>query len=107
MIFEKLLSDIEPKEIVKGFKARFVHTDTLTVSFWEVEAGAELPLHHHINEQVSHILEGEFEMTIDGETKVYSTGSIMVIPSNIEHSGKAITPCRILDIFNPAREDYK
>ena len=104
---DQLISDIEPKEIVKGFKGRFLHTETMTIVYWDVEAGAELPMHHHIHEQVSQILEGEFEMTIGGITKVHKPGSMLVIPSNVEHSGKAITPCKILDIFNPVREDYK
>ncbi|WP_411893549.1 cupin domain-containing protein [Winogradskyella sp. A2] len=107
MIVDQLISEIEPKEIIKGFNARFVHTETMTIAYWDIEAGAEIPLHHHIHEQVSQILEGEFEMTIGGKTKTHKPGSILVIPSNVEHSGKAITPCKILDIFNPVREDYK
>jgi quercetin dioxygenase-like cupin family protein len=34
------------------------------------------------------------------------TGSVAVIPSNARHSGKAVTACRILDVFYPLREDY-
>ena len=107
MMVDQRILDIEPKEIVKGFKARFLHTESLSIAFWEVEEGAELPMHNHIHEQVSQILEGEFEMTIDGITKVHKPGSVLVIPSNIPHSGKAITACKILDIFSPVREDYK
>ncbi|WP_299521219.1 cupin domain-containing protein [Winogradskyella sp.] len=107
MMVNQRILDIEPKEIVKGYKARFLHTESLTIAFWEVEVGAELPMHNHIHEQVSQILEGEFEMTIDGITKVHKPGSVLVIPSNIPHSGKAITACKILDIFSPVREDYK
>ena len=107
MIIDKRILDIEPREIVKGYKARFLHTDTMTLAFWEVEPNAELPTHHHIHEQVSQILEGQFEMTINGITKVHELGSVLVIPSNVPHSGKAITACKILDVFNPVREDYK
>lgn len=107
MIIDKLITEIEPKEIVEGYIARFLHTDSMTFAFWEVKAGAQLPAHHHIHEQVSQIIEGQFEMTIDGKTKIHKPGSILVIPPNVEHSGKAITPCKILDVFNPVREDYK
>lgn len=54
-----------------------------------------------------HVVEGEFEFTLDGKTKVYTAGDIVPIPSNVPHSGKALTPCRLMDVFSPAREDYK
>ena len=42
-----------------------------------------------------HVVEGEFEFTLDGETKVYTKGDVVVIPSNTPHSGIAMTPCRL------------
>lgn len=101
------IADIEQKEIIKGFKGRFVHTDSFTIAFWEIDAGAELPLHSHFHEQTTQVTEGKFLMTINGVTKTYTPGTILKIPSNIEHKGKAITDCKITDIFSPVREDYK
>ena len=106
MIDQQIL-DIKPVEVVKGYSARFLHTERMTFAFWEVEAGNELPMHHHEHEQVSQILEGELEMTIGGITKVHSPGSVLVIPANTPHSGRSITACKILDVFCPVREDYK
>lgn len=101
------LSNIELKEIAPGFKARFVHSEFMTTSFVEIDKGAELPLHSHINEQISIITEGRFEMTIGDTTNIYEPGMVIEIPSQVEHGGKALTPCKITDVFYPAREDYK
>ena len=100
------LDAIEEKEIVTGFRARFVHSDNMTQAFWRVEAGSVLPEHSHIHEQISSVLEGEFELTVEGETHQLVPGMVVVIPSNQPHSGRAITDCRLLDIFHPVREDY-
>ena len=103
----KEIYKIEPKEIIKGFKGRFVHAENFTISFWEIDADSILPEHNHIHEQTTQVIEGELEMTIDGVTKVFKPGMIAIIPSNIVHSGKALTDCKVTDIFCPVREDYK
>lgn len=102
-----LIKEIEQKEIIKGFKGRFVHMESFTIAFWEVEEGAEIPLHSHIHEQTTQVIEGKFEMTVDNITKVYEPGMIVTIPSFVEHGGKAITNCKLTDVFCPVREEYK
>ena len=102
-----IIADIKPKEVFKGFKGRFVHMESFTIGFWEIEAGSELPLHSHVHEQTTEVIEGELEMTCNGITKLYGPGEIVTIPSNVKHSGKAITACKLTDIFCPVREDYK
>lgn len=101
------LLQIEPRELIKGFRGRFVHTEKSTLVFWEIEAGAELPLHAHFHEQTTYVMEGRFELNVAGETQVYEPGLVAVIPSNVEHSGRALTPCKILDVFCPVREEYR
>ncbi|MEP7110960.1 MAG: cupin domain-containing protein [Ferruginibacter sp.] len=103
----KEIEQIEPKEIVKGYKARFIHSEMMTMAFWEVEAGAVMPIHQHIHEQISQVLEGKFELVVAGKRIVYEPGFVAVIPSNTPHGGVAITNCKLLDMFSPAREDYK
>ena len=79
----------------------------MTFALWEIAAGSPLPEHSHPHEQVVHLYEGEFEMTVDGETRRMRGGSVFAIPSNARHSGRAITDCRIMDVFRPVREDYR
>lgn len=93
--------------MVPGFHARFIHSPSMTFAYWDIEAGSSLPDHAHEHEQVLNLLEGRFEVTVDGEKEVLEPGSIVVLPSQIPHSGKAITNCRILDVFHPVREDYR
>lgn len=100
------LKDLEKRELLPGFEVKFVHTDSMTFAFWEIKKGSELPEHSHIHEQVAQVVEGKFELTIENETQIVTPGTIAVIPSNKRHSGKAITDCKIVDVFNPVRQDY-
>ena len=101
------LSDLASKELAPGYTARLVHGNNLTISHVSVVAGSPLPQHAHPHEQVANVIEGEFEMTVGGETRVLRAGAVAVIPPNVPHSGKAITKCYIVDVFHPVREDLR
>ncbi len=102
-----LLSDQPEIEMIPGYFVRFVHTENMTLSFLQVRAGAKLPEHDHPHEQVSMVQEGEFELTVAGNPIRLKPGEVLVIPSGVRHSGRAITNCRLMDVFNPVREDYR
>ncbi|MDB5138566.1 MAG: Cupin domain protein [Mucilaginibacter sp.] len=103
----KNFNDIVTKEIAPGFFSKLIHTAANTINFIEVKAGCSVPRHQHIHEQYSFVIEGKFEMTVNDIPQILDTGLFAIIPSNAWHSGIAITDCKLIDIFNPAREDYK
>lgn len=106
MFFRKQ-SEIPVQEIAPGFTARFIHAGHLSIGYVHIKAGSQLPEHSHVQEQVTHILEGRLELTIDGVTGVVEPGVVAVIPPMAKHSGRALTDCVALDVFHPIRDDYK
>lgn len=78
----------------------------MTLVYWSIAAGAAIPEHSHVHEQVTHVLEGSFELVVDGEARMLELGIIAVIPSNVKHYGHAVTDCLMLDVFSPVRQDY-
>jgi quercetin dioxygenase-like cupin family protein len=105
-IFQQF-NNIDTKEIAPGFFSKLIHTSTNTINFITVEAGCSVPLHQHVHEQTSFVIEGQFEMTVEGDTVVLDANKFAVIPSNALHGGKAVTNCKLIDVFSPVREDYK
>lgn len=101
------LAVVKEKELVPGFHGKFLHTEHMTIVHWRIEKGATLPLHAHPQEQVVNLIEGEFEMIVDGEPKVLHPGDVVLIAGDVEHSGIAKTECRIIDVFSPVREEYR
>jgi len=100
------LSSLARKDTAPGFSARFIHTTSMTLAYFDIKAGSGSPEHAHVHEQVSQVLEGTFQLTVAGEPIVLEPGMIVVIPSNTPHSGLALTDCKLLDIFTPVREDF-
>jgi quercetin dioxygenase-like cupin family protein len=106
-MLHKDLNDIEPREVVPGFYAKFVHSESMTVAYWTITADHTMPEHAHPHEQIFTVLEGTFQLTVGKETLVAKPGSVVVIPPDIQHSGRALTDCRVIDVFYPVRKEYQ
>ena len=101
------IEDIEGRELIPGTEVRFVHSDRMTIAHWSFEPNVDLPEHSHPHDQICNVIVGEFELTVDGVPERMSAGHCRVIPPGVVHSGRSITACRIIDVFSPAREDYR
>ena len=101
------ISEVKGKLLAEGLIGRYVHGDNASLGLVEIAKGSILPLHHHVHEQITYIIEGSLEMTIGGETMVLTPGSYYVIPSNVPHSAIAHTDCKVIDVFSPVREEYR
>ena len=70
------------------------------------ETGAIGQVHRHYHSQVTYVESGEFEMTIDGETKVLKKGDSFYVLPWLWHGCVCIQPGILVDIFSPVREDF-
>lgn len=71
-----------------------------------LKKGCIVPLHSHVNEQISYILEGALKFYIDGKEIVVRSGEVLTIPPNMPHKAEAMEDTVDLDIFNPPRADW-
>jgi quercetin dioxygenase-like cupin family protein len=101
------LDRLPVREIFPGLRARLIHSERVTHSWVEVDAGATFPEHQHPHEQIVSVLSGELQLVVDGMTHALTPGMVFVIPPNVKHSGGSKTGARVLDAFAPVREDYK
>ena len=102
------LENRETKEIVSGVRIRTFWEAEMLLSSADIDANAVLPMHSHPHEQVGTVISGEFELIIAGEKRWLKAGDCFVIPSGVEHGGRAgDIPVKIVDVFSPVREDYK
>ena len=101
------INDVEERELIPGSRVQFVHSQRMTVAYWQFQPDIDVPEHSHPHDQITNIIEGAFELTVDGESEVLRAGHYRVIPPNAVHSGRSITTCRIIDVFSPVRDDYR
>jgi quercetin dioxygenase-like cupin family protein len=66
-----------------------VEGDKMIVALMRMPAGTGAEAHSHPNEQWIYILEGTFQGEIEGKKFEAKAGSVVYVPSNSIHSGKA------------------
>src|SRR5689334_14186198 len=98
------LDKLALQELIKNGFAAFLHTENFTVAYTNMKAGVEIPLHHHPEEAIDIVLEGEFEMQVGEKTDILRNGMISLVPSNIPHKAKAVTDCKVVSILYPKRK---
>jgi quercetin dioxygenase-like cupin family protein len=101
------IDDFKPIKPVPGCQMRTPYGEHLMLSYLEMEADAEIPLHSHPHEQGGILISGTLDLTIGHETRRCHPGAMFIIPPNTPHKAVAVgTKCVVLDCFSPVREDY-
>jgi uncharacterized cupin superfamily protein len=76
----------------------------MTYGYYSVEAGASIHEHSHSNEEVWHVIEGELEVSIGGQTQIAGPGFVAIVPPDTLHSVRALTDGRAIVVDYPLRQ---
>ncbi len=93
-------------ERLPGWHGRYFHSPSMTFAHYEFTRGASIHEHFHPQEEVYEVIEGEMEVTIDGEAQIVRPGVVAIIPGNVRHSVRALTDGRAIIIDYPLRRDF-
>jgi quercetin dioxygenase-like cupin family protein len=100
-------AEMATREPLPGWKGRFWQSEHMSFAHYDITAGASIHEHHHANEEVWSVIEGQLEVTIAGVTQVARPGSVAVVPSNTLHSVRALTDGRAIVANHPVRHDFR
>jgi unsaturated pyranuronate lyase len=100
-------NDIEALEMPEGILRKQVTLGGVMLVWYQLPQGLDTdPTHNHPHEQISYIVSGEVEATIDGKAQVCGPGGGYLVPSGVSHHIKVLADCVCIDAFSPPREDY-
>jgi quercetin dioxygenase-like cupin family protein len=97
---------VELEVLTPLFSRQCIHTETMTQARVYLKKGCVVPEHHHVSEQISHILEGELDFYFGDEKITMRAGDVITIPSNLPHKAVAIVDTVGIDTFSPPRLDW-
>ena len=85
---------------------RVIHTEQMTIARLWLGRGAVVPMHNHVNQQVTMLQSGALEFEMGGEVFALKPGDVLVIPPDLPHRVVALEESTATDLFTPAREDW-
>ncbi len=96
-----------PQDMGGGVTRRVLaYSDTLMCVENTFAKGAVGALHSHPHTQITYVVSGRFDFTIDGETRSVKAGDTLLKENGVEHGCVCVEPGVLLDIFNPMRQDF-
>lgn len=101
------IKSLPAKELAPGLVGHYAHGERLTLGYVEIKAGSNLGEHQHEHEQITYVIAGNMDLIVGGVIHHLKMGMYQVIPPNTPHGAHAITDCKVIDVFNPVRVDYK
>lgn len=88
-------------------KMSVISSQSVTVGKAEIQKTMEMKAHHHPQEQVTVVIEGEMEVEYEERRKTVGAGEACIIPGDVEHKVWITkTPFRSFDIFTPIKTDF-
>ena len=75
----------------------------------ELSPGMAVVPHAHDFDQIALVLDGAVRFDLDGRHEVVRAGEVLLIRAGVRHAGEVVgtTPALNLDVFAPARQDYR
>lgn len=82
------------------------HDGTMLAAEVSFKKGSVGAVHTHPHEQIGYVLEGSFELNMNGEKTVITKGDTYYTKPDLPHGVVALEDGKLLDVFTPQRADF-
>lgn len=106
ILFPEMIENLPDVDLnLPGVKGKLFQGPGMQAVFFTLQGPTEIPAHAH-QAQWGVILDGEVELTIDGQPHIFRRGDSYTIPDGVVHSARVRTFMKALDFFNEGQR-YK
>lgn len=88
---------------IDGVIGKLTWGEELSLTRYEIKKGTLTKSHRHTYEQITFVLSGFYEMTINGQTELLSAGKMAIVPKGVTHSSHTFSDCIILDVHKAVK----
>ena len=90
---------IPVEQPLEGVARQTVHGASQTLVRYIYQPGSVFPIHQHPEEQITIVLSGSIDFTVDGTPLTLSAGQCALIPANTPH-GATVTGSEVVETLN-------
>ncbi len=109
-MIEKINWDAVPvEEVNPSMKRKIITGEKLMIARMNFKDGYVVPLHSHMNEQITQVISGKMRFWFGGDkeqTMDLYPGEVVVIPANLPHEALMIGEVEEIDTWAPPRQDW-
>ncbi|MBA7659980.1 hypothetical protein ES703_67979 [subsurface metagenome] len=107
---KKLVSknSVDSVEILHGiYRKTLAYNKNMMLCHFNLIKGSQIPLHSHKEHQIGYVLKGKLKFITENGEFIAKEGDSYVFDSNEKHGAIILEDTDVIDVFSPAREDYK
>jgi quercetin dioxygenase-like cupin family protein len=94
-------------EVSSMIRRQAIHTPSLTLARIVFQKGAVVPLHQHVNEQLTTIVSGKLQLEVQGSKVALGPGEVARLPSDVPHAAEALEDTIVIDVFIPPMSQWR
>lgn len=100
-------NEISYEELGDGLKRKILNSDgALMMVEVTMEKRGVGKMHAHPHQQISYVVKGSIEFTIEDKKQVVRPGDSVYIASGLNHGALALEDSVIVNVFTPIRKDF-
>jgi quercetin dioxygenase-like cupin family protein len=100
--------DIPAVEVFEGiYRKTLLYNKDLMLCHFTLDKNANVPVHNHDENQIGYVIKGKLKFLTEEGEFIANEGDSYIFYSNEKHGAVVLENSEVIDVFNPAREDYK
>lgn len=90
------------------YRKTLAYNNNVMLCFFDLEKGAEIPLHDHEAHQIGYVVSGKLQFITETRGDfIAQEGDSYVFDSWEKHGAKILETAEVIEVFCPTRDDYK
>lgn len=94
------------EKLTDKISRQYIYAGQSMLVKWIFKKGAVIPLHHHVNEQITWITKGKVIVHSQGKKFIVKAGEVIIFPPHVPHEFIVLQDTIDIDFFTPVREDW-